>query len=99
MRAMTARLPRSDVRDNHERILDVARALVAANGPGVSIREFARHAEVGPATVYRHFPTKQALLAAIFIELSRAWRAALHGGLVDPDPWRGFQLAVSRLCV
>lgn len=95
---MTARLPRSDARDNRGRILDAACVLFVADGLDVSMREIARHAQVGPATVYRHFPTKQMLLASAFIEQSRAWHAALDGGLADPDPWRGFRLAVSRLC-
>jgi AcrR family transcriptional regulator len=95
---VTARLPRSDARDNRGRILDAACATFVAGGLDVPIREIARRAQVGPATVYRHFPTKQMLLAAAFIEQSLAWRAALEDGLADPDPWRGFRLAVSRLC-
>jgi AcrR family transcriptional regulator len=95
---VTARLPRSDARDNRVRILDAACLLFVARGLDVPIREIARHAQVGPATIYRHFPTKQTLLATAFIEQSRAWRAALDGGLADPDPWRGFRLAVTRLC-
>jgi AcrR family transcriptional regulator len=95
---VTARLPRSDARDNRGRILDAACVLFVAGGLDVPIREIARRAQVGPATVYRHFPTKQMLLAAAFIEQSLAWRAALDDGLADPDPWRGFRLAVSRLC-
>jgi AcrR family transcriptional regulator len=95
---VTARLPRSDAWDNRGRILDAACALFVTGGPDVPIREIARHAQVGPATVYRHFPTKQMLLAAAFTEQSRAWRVALDDGLADPDPWRGLRLAVSRLC-
>src|SRR4051794_13375922 len=95
---MTVRLPRSDARDNRGRILDTAYAAFVAGGLDVSIREIARRPRVGPAPVYRHFPTKQLLLAAAFIEQSLAWRAALDDGLADPDPWRGFHIAVSRLC-
>jgi AcrR family transcriptional regulator len=95
---VTARLPRSDARDNRGRILDAACATFVAAGLEVPVREIARHAQVGPATVYRHFPTKQMLLAAAFIEQSRVWRAVLEDGVADPDPWRGFRLAVSRLC-
>jgi AcrR family transcriptional regulator len=94
---VTARLPRSDARDNRGRILDAACAAFVAGGLDVPIREIARRAQVGPATVYRHFPTKQMLLAAPFIEHSLAWRAALDDGLADPYPWRGFRLAVSRI--
>ncbi|MFC6022952.1 TetR/AcrR family transcriptional regulator [Plantactinospora solaniradicis] len=98
---MTARLPhkfRSDARDNHDRILDAARAVFVADGLDVPVREIARRAEVGPATVYRHFPTKEMLLAEAFTEQMLAWRLALHEGIADPDPWHGFCLAVEKLC-
>ena len=61
VRAVTDRLPhtlRSDALDNRERILDAARAVFAAEGLDVPMREIARRAGVGPATLYRHFPTK-----------------------------------------
>ncbi|GAA5182513.1 TetR/AcrR family transcriptional regulator [Rugosimonospora acidiphila] len=98
---MTARLPhnrRSDARDNHGRILDAARAVFITDGLDVPIREIARRAEVGPATVYRHFPTKEMLVAEAFTEQVLAWRSAMDEGLHDPDPWRGFCLAVEKLC-
>jgi AcrR family transcriptional regulator len=96
---VTAHLPRSDARDNRGRILDAAQTLCATGRLDVPVREIARHAQVGPATVYRHFPTKQMLLSAVFIKQSRIWRATLDDGLADPDPWRGFRLAFTRLCV
>ena len=95
---MNARLPRSHARDNRRRIVDAACALFNTGDLHVPIREVARQAQVGSATVYRHFPTKQTLLTATFIKQSRAWRGALEGGLADPDPWRGLGLAVARLC-
>jgi hypothetical protein len=57
MRAVTVDLPhklRSDALDNRERILDAARVAFAAEGMNVPIREIARRAGVGPATLYRH---------------------------------------------
>jgi AcrR family transcriptional regulator len=51
---------RSHARDNRDRILGAARSVFVADGLDVPIREIARHAEVGPAIVYRHFPTKDA---------------------------------------
>lgn len=98
---MTARLPhnrRSDARDNHGRILDAARAVFVIDGLDVPVREIARRAEVGPATVYRHFPTKEMLVTEAFTEQVLAWRSAMDEGLFDPDPWRGFCLAVEKLC-
>ncbi|MBE1468928.1 TetR/AcrR family transcriptional regulator [Kibdelosporangium phytohabitans] len=98
---MTARLPhtsRSDARDSRDRILDAAGAVFRTGGLDVPVREIARRAEVGPATVYRHFPTKQMLVAEAYTGHVRAWRSAVDDGLVDPDPWRGFRVAAERLC-
>jgi AcrR family transcriptional regulator len=47
---------RSDALDNRERILGAARAVFAAEGLNVPMREIARRAGVGPATLYRRFP-------------------------------------------
>ncbi|ASR39713.1 hypothetical protein BAY61_27540 [Prauserella marina] len=56
---------RADARRNRERVLEVARAAYATEGPSVSVHEIARRAGVGNGTVGRHFPTKEALLAAV----------------------------------
>lgn len=56
---------RADARRNHERILDSARVVFAQAGPDGQIDDVARHAGVGVGTVYRHFPTKEALLAEL----------------------------------
>ncbi|GAA3440253.1 TetR/AcrR family transcriptional regulator [Kutzneria kofuensis] len=98
---MTARLPRnlrSDARDNRDRILDATRSAFLTGGLDVPIREIARRAEVGPATVYRHFPTKEMLVAAAFTDQMLAWRSILDEGLADPDPWHGFCVTVEKLC-
>ncbi|WP_205751872.1 TetR/AcrR family transcriptional regulator [Cryptosporangium phraense] len=98
---MTARLsrsPRDDARENHERIIHAARSALGAQGLDVPIREIARRAGTGTSTVYRHFPTKQLLVAEVFADDLRAWRSALDDGLADPDPWRGFCRTVARLC-
>jgi AcrR family transcriptional regulator len=90
---------RSDARDNRGRILDAAQAVFVTGGLDVPIREIARRAEVGPATVYRHFPTKETLVAETFAEHALAWRSTMDQGLADPDPWRGFCRTVEELCV
>jgi AcrR family transcriptional regulator len=56
---------RADARRNRERVLEAAEAVFAAEGPDVPIDEVARRAGVGAGTVYRHFPTKEELFAAI----------------------------------
>jgi AcrR family transcriptional regulator len=88
---------RSDARDNRVRILAVARAAFAGEGLDVPIREIARRAGVGPATVYRHFPTKEALFAAAFAEQMALCSAVVEEGLAASDPWRGFCLVIEKL--
>ncbi|MER6212087.1 helix-turn-helix domain-containing protein [Streptomyces sp. NPDC001642] len=98
---MPGRLPqlvRSDARDNRARILDAARAVFGEQGLSAPVREVARHAEVGPATLYRHFPTKQALIAAAFADQRRACHDAVRDALADPDPWHGFQGLIEGIC-
>jgi AcrR family transcriptional regulator len=56
---------RADARRNRERILESARAVFAAGGAEAQIDDVARHAGVGVGTVYRHFPTKEALMAEL----------------------------------
>ena len=95
------RLPhnlRSDALDNRERILDAARAAFAAEGMNVPMREIARRAGVGPATLYRHFPTKQLLATEAFTDQLCACRAIIDEGLADPDPWHGFCLVIEKVC-
>lgn len=97
---MTSRLPhtlRSDAQDNRERILDAARALFAAEGLNVPMREVARRAGVGPATLYRRFPTKETLAAEAFTDQMRACETIVDEGLADPDPWHGFCLVIEKL--
>ncbi len=101
VRAVTTPLPhslRSDARDNRERILAVARTTFAEQGLDVAMREIARRAEVGSATVYRHFPTKEGLVTEAFREQMTACTAVVDVGLADPDPWRGFCLVIEGVC-
>jgi AcrR family transcriptional regulator len=60
------RKPRADALRNRERILDVAREAFTRDGANVSLDEVAKQAEVGPGTLYRHFPTREALLEAVY---------------------------------
>jgi AcrR family transcriptional regulator len=56
---------RADAQRNLERVLDAATEAFAASGPDVSVDEIARRAGVGHATVFRRFPTKEALIDAV----------------------------------
>lgn len=98
---MPDRLPqklRSDAKDNRDRILDAARALFSADGLEVPMREIARRAGVGPATLYRRFPTKQILVSEAFADQLHACRAIVDQGCADPDPWRGLCLVIEKIC-
>ncbi|WP_312869085.1 TetR/AcrR family transcriptional regulator [Amycolatopsis pithecellobii] len=88
---------RSDARANRERIVAAARTAFAADGLEVPIREIARHAGVGVATVYRHFPAKEALLRAAFAEQLASCASIVEEGLAQDDPWRGFGLVTEKL--
>lgn len=90
---------RTDARHNRDRVLEAARALFAERGLDVTMREIARRAEVGPATLYRRFPTKQALVDEAFAEERRRCQQILEDGSADPDPWRGFCSVVERIIV
>ncbi len=59
---------RADAARNSERILDTARHVFRERGPSVPFYEIARSAGVGQATLYRHFPNKQALVRAVVEE-------------------------------
>src|SRR6201987_829990 len=60
------RKPRSDAQRNRERILEVAKGAFTRSGANASLDDIARDAEVGPGTLYRHFPTREELLAAVY---------------------------------
>ncbi|EST28604.1 TetR/AcrR family transcriptional regulator [Streptomyces niveus] len=59
---------RADARRNYERVLGEARAAFAEHGTDASLEDVARRAGVGIGTLYRHFPTRQALMSAVFQE-------------------------------
>ncbi len=61
-----ARMPRVDAQRNRERLLEVAREAFTQQGPETTLNDIARRAEVGPGTLYRHFPTRDALIEAVF---------------------------------
>jgi AcrR family transcriptional regulator len=62
----TARKPRVDAVRNRERVLEAANAVFSAGGPDASLEAVARTAGVGIGTLYRHFPTREALFEAVY---------------------------------
>ncbi|HEV2500889.1 MAG TPA: TetR/AcrR family transcriptional regulator [Terriglobia bacterium] len=60
------RKPRADAQRNRERILQVAKQAFTQSGANASLDDIARQAGVGPGTLYRHFPTRDAFLEAVY---------------------------------
>ncbi|BCB89773.1 TetR/AcrR family transcriptional regulator [Phytohabitans suffuscus] len=83
---------RADARRNHARLLAVAEAEIAAHGADASLEQIARVAGVGSATVRRHFPTRHALLEAVFQERIETL-CARAGELAGAGDSRGALLA------
>lgn len=64
--AGSSRKPRADALRNRERVLQAAKAVFSAGGPDASLEAVARRAGVGIGTLYRHFPTREALYEAVY---------------------------------
>ena len=60
------RTPRADALRNRERILEVAKEAFTRSGANASLDDIAKQARVGPGTLYRHFPTREELLQAVY---------------------------------
>jgi len=81
----TDRKPRADAQRNRERILAVAKKEFTRSGANASLEDIAKKASVGPGTLYRHFPTREALLVAVYrSEMERL--AATERTLTDTLP-------------
>jgi AcrR family transcriptional regulator len=62
----STRKPRADAQRNRERILEVAKEIFTRDGATASLDDIARQAGVGPGTLYRHFPTRDDLIQAVY---------------------------------
>jgi AcrR family transcriptional regulator len=77
---------RADARINHDKLVAAARALFADKDTSAPLEEVAERAGLGIGTLYRHFPTRQALLEAVYVgEVEAMARAAED--LADLPPW------------
>ena len=63
---LAGRKPRTDAQRNRERILEVAKQAFTRSGANASLDDIAKQAGVGPGTLYRHFPTREELLKAVY---------------------------------
>ncbi|WP_330340260.1 TetR/AcrR family transcriptional regulator [Streptomyces sp. NBC_00557] len=94
----TAQPLRSDAERNRGRIIAAARTVFARDGLSASMASVARETGVGIATLFRHFPTKEDLVAAVFAGRMDAYADAVTAALADPDPWRGFTGYIETAC-
>jgi len=81
-------LPRRDAERNRQKLLDAGRE-VFAEDPGAPFEEIARRARVGIGTLYRHFPTRDALVEVIYAEHIDEVLAAAEDAAVAEDAWAG----------
>ncbi|MBV8432110.1 MAG: TetR/AcrR family transcriptional regulator, partial [Solirubrobacterales bacterium] len=83
---LLTRPKRADARRNYEKVLAAAREAFAEGGEATSLEEIARRAGVGIGTLYRHFPNRQALLEALYVdEVQEVCRSASE--LETADSW------------
>jgi len=93
---LLARPKRADARRNYEKVLSAAREAFAEGGESTALEEIARRAGVGIGTLYRHFPSRQALLEALYVdEVEEVCRSAAE--LADVEPWEALSSWVERL--
>lgn len=81
---------RADARRNREKVLKAGRKCLADEGFDAQMEDIARRAKVGVGTVYRHFPTKDALVEALAAERFKGLTEKAREALDNPDPWAGF---------
>src|SRR3954453_3498702 len=85
---------RADARRNRERVVSAAGVVFAEHGRDAQMDDVAKRAGVGVGTVYRHFPTKEALVAALALDLFARALAASQAALEIEDPWEAFTTAL-----
>ena len=83
------RTMRADARRNREAVLAAAKKLFADQGLDAQIPDVARVAKLGVGTVYRHFPTKDALIVALVADRFERLANKASEGLEASDPWDG----------
>lgn len=88
---------RADARRNRARVLEAADAVFIAKGASASTGEIARAAGVGIGTVFRHFPTKEALLEAIVTARMQRLTEEAEAQVGAPDPGEAFYAVFARI--
>jgi AcrR family transcriptional regulator len=88
---------RRDAARNRERVLAAAAHVFAEQGLEASVAEVARRAEVGKATIFRSYPTKEDLIGAVAAEPVRWVAEAAADALARPDAWAAFADLIVRI--
>lgn len=88
---------RRDARENRDKILAAAKEVFAEKGLSAGVDAIAQRAGVGTGTLYRHFPSKEALIAAVFERRLEEIVAFAEEALAVDDPWDGFCLLIQRM--
>ena len=83
------RVLRADARRNREAVIAAAKKLFADEGLDAQMPDIAKAAKVGVGTVYRHFPTKDDLIAALAVERFERLAEKVREALERDDPWDG----------
>jgi AcrR family transcriptional regulator len=83
------RVLRADARRNREAVIAAAKKLFADEGLEAQMPDIAKRAKVGVGTVYRHFPTKDHLIAALAEDRFERLAEKAREGLEAEDPWDG----------
>ena len=86
----TAARTRADAVRNRERVIEAAAEVFREKGEAAVVPEIAARAGVGKGTVYRCFPTKEHLVAAVASERVRWFEREARAAALDPDPWAAF---------
>lgn len=99
MAPMTAarRAPRqAEAERNDQALLEAARAVLATEGAHATVAAIAKRAGVGIGSLYRRYPTKQALFLHLLDLVLDQYVEAAEAALADPDPWNGLAAYVTR---
>jgi AcrR family transcriptional regulator len=89
---------RADARRNFDALLVAAREAFAERGPGASLEDVARRADVGIGTLYRNFPTRDDLIETVYVAEVERLIEASHAG-ADLEPWPAFLTWVEAFLV
>jgi AcrR family transcriptional regulator len=90
---------RADARRNRHRLLAAAMEAFAEEGVDAQMSSIARRANLAVGTLYRHFPTKEALVDALLLDRLALVGVAAESAATEPDPWRALEGFIRQVTV